>query len=233
MARGNTPDPTTAVPLTVVPERMRKMLPDDFRTGNPEKYLTVLDGMLDFKLDLLRKALRVYCPPLLTSLPYLRRRAEDVGWYNVPYDFPKLILDAMILNAEAVFSLAGSYKGLDYWLRILTQGAPTVTGLLLPQERYIIPGDQLRGYMSHESNWNGESFLTLFSGELHDVQPGTLSVSVATPYYNLASLQKYIETTIRQMLGFTSSRTTITITLVQGPYVPNPHANPYFVNPVI
>jgi hypothetical protein len=213
----------------IIGESFRNTVPDELRTlENIEGYFTVLDGLHDDKQQEMRRALRVFCPPLLTNLAYLRLRAEDVGWPQVPIDFPKEILDAMVLNAEGVFSLAGTYKGLDYWIRVLTQGAPAFSGVFLPTERYIVPDDVNRGFLSDDT-WNGTFWLRLFSGADDDVTAGTLHVQVATPYWELDSLEVYLNDTFRQMLGFTSPLTDLKITLIEGPYVPNPHANQFFV----
>lgn len=218
---------------TPVGDTLRRHVPEDFREGYPEDFMTVLDGVYDFKRDVVRRASRIYCPPLSMNTAYLRKAAQNLGWPTVPDDFSKLVLDAMILNAEGVFSQAGTYQGLDYWLRVLTQGEPVYEGALLPKERYIVLHDSLRGYFSGASNWDGTGFLSLFSGAATDVVAGSLALTIATPYWQLASLKTYIEQTLRQILGFTGDHTVLTVTLTEGPYVVNPYANSYFVNPVV
>lgn len=227
-----TPSETPERLKTVVGDTLRRHLPEDFREGSPEAFLKVLDGVYDFKRDVVRKASRIYCPPLAMNTAYLRKAAQDLGWPTVPEDFSKLVLDAMILNTESVFSQAGTYRGIDHWLRVITQGEPTYAGRLLPKELYIVLNDSLRGFFSGSDNWDGTHFLSLFSGSPVDVIPGNLAIQIATPYAAQLSVKTYLEQTIRQMIGFTNDLTRLTVTLVPGPYVVNPYANPYFVNPV-
>lgn len=205
-----------------------KHIPERLRTGNVEKLATVLDEIQQYKEAIIHKANRFYNPVLNTHLSFLRESVEELGWPKVPYDFPKEILDNMFLNAEHVHALLGSKMGFDYWLRVLTCGAPVIDDdNFYPKPAYIILSDAEAGHLFTEPDFPLD-ILYLYSGA-ESLSPRFLTVEVATPYHDLQSLKDYINANVYRYIGFVDENTTVTINFTAGPYVPNPYANPYFV----
>jgi hypothetical protein len=197
---------------------------------NTSKLVKVLDEMQLYKDSEIYKSSRFYNPVLLTNKKFLIRLIEEWGYPAVPQDFPKEILDNMYLNAENVFRLKGSKVGLEYFFRVMTCGEPTINDtLFFPEPEYIIPGDPIAGYTFTTTDFPND-ILYLFSGT-DSFRPRSLTISVATPYYNLTSLVDYLNKNIYKFIGYVDLNTTVTITLVNGPYVPNPLANQFYVNP--
>lgn len=207
-----------------------RQIPELLSEQNP--YLAglvkVLDGLEAYKQAQLLKSSRFYNPVLLTNRDFLRKLAEELGWPSVPFDFPKEILDNMILNAERIWALKGSNLGFEILLRALTCGEPTVTSsAFFPETDFIILDELNQGYLPDSEMISAGEQLYLFE-DFTQFQSGTLSVSVATPYEGLESLKTYIQTNLPRFVGFIDEDTTITITYSLGPHVPNPHAFSFF-----
>lgn len=211
-----------------------------FSTQIPEKllespsaanFVKVLDELQAFKDFTINKANRFYNPVLLTDLKFLRYLVNDYGYPTVPADFPKEILDNMVLNVENVFKLKGSKMGLDYLLRVLTCGLPIIDdSQFYPKSAYIIPDDYAEaGYIFSPQDYPFKTLYLFNGGDYFALRQ--LVIGISTPYYYLESLKKYIQDNILKFIGFVDANTTVTITFTQGPYVPNPYANQYFVNP--
>lgn len=205
-------------------------VPEGLKVHTPvENFLKVLDGLQFYKEQEIYKSTRIYNAVLNTNLAHLRKVLSRYGYPEIPEDFPKEILDNMYLNAENVFRLQGSKMGLDYLLRVLTCGEPTINDAdFYPKASYIIPGDLDAGYLFAPQDYPLNT-LYLYSG-VDNYLPRFLYISIATPYHNLQSLKKYIETNIYRFITFTDENTTVSITLTEGAYVRNPYAEPYFNN---
>lgn len=190
--------------------------------------LTVLDALYTYKKYLINKGHRVYNPVLLTNKDYLRQMVNEQGYPEVPFDFPKIILDNMWLCAEDVMLLMGSKIGLKYLLRVLTCGNVTTgEGDFYPKDDYIVLSDLESGYLPSDQDIIDEEQLYLFDG-LINFTGGNLDIVIATPFHNNQSIKDYINSNIRRFLGFSDNYNTITITFTAGPYVKNPYMFEYF-----
>ena len=199
-------------------------------TNNTEKFVKVLDELQKFKEVQLFRSSRLWNPVLLTNLVWYKKILEEYGWPTIPYDFPKEILDNMWLNSENVFALAGSNLGLDYLLRVLTCGLPIInSSQFIPKPSYVIPNDLDAGYFFSTQDYPNK-IIYLYNGVDIFLNAG-LAIQIQTPYYQLQSLKDYITKNIYKFIGFVDINTVVNITFVNGPYVPNPYANQYFVNP--
>lgn len=191
------------------------------------KYITILDLLYTHKKSLIDKAHRVYNPVLLTDLNYLRKNVNEQGYPQVPFEFPKVILDNMYLCAEDVMALMGSKIGLDYLLRVLTCGVPTIDDTnFYPKEDYIILSDLVNGFLPAESDFMDDVFY-LFDGVLN-FAGGVMTISIATPFWDFQPLKDYINNNIRRFVGFSDAFNIITIDFVPGPFVQNPYMFNYF-----
>jgi len=213
--------------------RFKKQIPPFVDTNeHATKFISVLDGMQEYKEALVEDYTRFYNTPLLTNLLFLRKKAEAYAHPRIPEDFKKEQLDALILNSNDIMALKGSYQGLRLWLWCLTFGNITDNyGDFYPIINYIIPSDEEYGYLSNVVPPETEPrTLYLFSGA-DNFGTQSLSISITTKYHWMVSLKKYIEDNIREFIGFTDANTTITIELLPGAYVTNSFPNQYFVIP--
>lgn len=198
---------------------------------NWQKLIKVFDELTLYKNKEFHKLQRFYRPPLLTNLNYLRKLVFELGYPKVPTDFPKEILDAMRLNAENVMALKGSRMGLPYWLWVMTFGNISVDDSnFYPHSDYIILSDEERGYVSHtpENDADFDPPLYLFS-DAANFGNQELIINIETKYYNLASLEEYLNTHIKEFIHFVDANAVITITLSPGVYTPYDKPYQYFV----
>lgn len=211
--------------------QFRNSIPEEIFT-NPfaDKIVSVLDLLKTFKEEELFEAAKFYHPILSADLRALRVLIEDLGYPPVPDDFPKEILDNMILNAQHVNALKGSKLGLKYWLWVLTVGDVTIDdSAFYPVSNYIRPSDDYYGYVSNVSPL-GTPDLYLFDGAAN-FGSQTLDVSIDTPYHTLTSLEAYINEHIEKYISFVSEGSTINIVLNAGSYTTFDAPYQYFVIP--
>ncbi len=235
--------------------------PELLANPNVENFLKVLDETEKYKEQIVEKSVRFYKAPLLTELALLRSKIKDYGYPAVPEEFPKEILDAILLNMENIMALKGSKVGLQYWLWTLTFGTITVDDTAFyPQGNYIIPSDvdgtgndvnnTGYGYVSflednHSSDalppgmtspeWYTEPYqpLTLFS-DVSDFGTQTLIIDIATKYHWLIPLRDFITNNIKKFISFADDNAVITVNFTPGAYVPvNTGILPYTLDPEI
>lgn len=165
------------------------------------------------------------------NLSYLRKRLEDYGHPPIPEDFPKEVVDALLLNSANIMRLKGSRLGLRLWLWCLTFSEPVIDdSSFYPIPSYIILGDhQSNGFVSHLSVDFGYD-LYLFSGNAIDFGNSVLLVELPTKYHYMKSLRQYINDNIRKFLSFVSEDADIQVSFSPGSYTSFDEAYPYFVN---
>lgn len=195
-----------------------------------DKFVLVLDGLEQYKESIVEDSTRFYRPPVFTDLKWLRKKVEDLGYPPVPTDFPKEILDAMLLNAQNVMALKGSKLGLTYWLWTLTFGGITVDdSQFYPLGDYIIPSDLDFGFVSEVAPLTSDT-LYLFS-DAADFGVQILTIGIATKYVYMLTLRNYIHKHIKEFISFADDNTQINITFVPGTYQSLPDPYQYFVIP--
>lgn len=216
--------------------KFRDQIPEDLLI-NPyaDKFVTVLDGANDFKQEEIEKALRFYRPPLSMNTSFAIKKLQDLGFPPIPSDFPKDVLDALILNAKDINALRGSKIGLELWLWCLTFGSFVIDdSLFYPFPTAIFPSDPDSGYVSWFSPLITPTVqnpgLFLFS-DMADFGVGQIDIQITTKYDAFASITQYIDDHIREYLTFTDQSTIINITYINGPYVTHAFPHQYFVKP--
>ena len=152
--------------------------PKDFNVNpNWQKLILVLDNLQLYKNLEIHKAMRFYRPVLSTQLNMLQNKVADLSYPQPPADFPKEILDAMILNAENVMALKASTLGLPYWLWVMTLGDVNVdSSNFYPQADYIIPSDPTYGYLSYNRS-NGSTGYAAHSTTSQAITAGTITLT--------------------------------------------------------
>lgn len=191
-----------------------------FINPNADSFISVLDGLKTYEDLALKKACRFFHPAISTNLDFLRKKVADYGYPPVPEDFPKDVLDALILNAKYNMDLRGSLEGLELWLWCLTFGEITIDASgFYPQPDYILLSDIYYGYASHVSPIDAVTYnLYLFTGT-DNFGDQEIVIDIVTKYSSNDSIKDYIEANIREFLMFTADDTTITINYTNGPYV--------------
>lgn len=215
--------------------KFKSQIPDDiFINPFAEKFVTVMDEADTFKQAAIHKAHRFYRSPTNTNLPFLIKRVEDAGFPSIPSDFPKDVLDALLLNANDINALRGSKIGLRLWLWCLTFGVISVDdSAFYPIDEFIQPEEiATNGYIDEfiPNILAGGLELFLFD-DLTQFGVSTLIVNIDTKYWNHVNIVAYINENIKKYLTFTTGISSITINFSVGVYTPHSHPYQYFVNP--
>lgn len=208
----------------------RKEIPEVlFEDNTPlDNFVKVLDGVEEYKVGEIEKSARFLKTPLLSDLLWLRKKAEDYGYKNLPNNLVKEQLDALILNANDIMACKGSYEGLYLWLWSLTFGNITINSIsFFPLPNYIQLSDLTYGFVS-EINPVNNTTLYLFSG-VGNFGSSVLDVVINTKYYLQPNLKEYIENHIKDHVGFLDINAVVTITLNNGVYNTSTHPYQYFV----
>lgn len=199
------------------------------------KLITVLDKLEDYKQSELDKALRFYRSPTNFNLSYLQKRLnKDYGFPTIPADFPKDVLDALLLCAEEINALRGSKQGLQLWLWCLTFGAITIDdSQFYPLPQFLTLDDPQLGFLDQFSpnvatNPPAIPDLFLFD-DYSQYGQTTLIIDIDTKYFNHPSIPLYINTHIKKYLTFVTTNAVITITFNNGVYNTNPFPYQKFV----
>lgn len=214
----------------------RERIPSEILRNPPvDKFVTVLDETNTYKQQEMQKAFRFYRSPLNTNLKFLIKRLEDEGFPPIPADFPKDVLDALLLNYEDINALRGSRQGLELWLWCLTFGAITIDdSAFMPVNQFIMLSSPTNGFLSRFSpnvvTTPGAPDLFLFD-DISQFGTSILIVDIVTKYDTNTSIINYINTHIKKYLTFVTSSATITVNFTNGPYVTNTFPHQYFVLP--
>lgn len=206
--------------------------PDEIKVNpNAEKFLKVLDGVEEYKQIEVDKALRFYRSPVNFNNLFLRKRLNfDYGFPTIPADFPKDVLDALLLNANDINALRGSKIGLHLWLWCLTFGNITIndTGFY-PLPQYLLLDTLDLSYLDQFTPnvaTNPPSIPDLFLfDDVSQMGQTILTIDIVTKYDTHPSIPAYITTHIKKYIGFVTSNALITINFTNGPYVT--HSLPY------
>jgi hypothetical protein len=207
--------------------------PDEIPNENPsaKKLLTVLDGVEDYKQSEIDLALRFYRPPVNFNLAWMRKQlVQTYGFPTIPADFPKDVLDALMLCARDINALRGSKIGLELWLWCLTFGANVIDDTnFYPLPQYLQLDTVDLSYLDQftpnvATNPPAIPDLFLFD-DVSQMGQTVLSIDINSKYYNHPSIPLYITTHIKKYLGFVTSNASITINFGIGIY--NPHTFPY------
>jgi hypothetical protein len=217
--------------------KFRDQIPEDlFENPYLEKFITLLDELNNYKQSIINKSLRFYRSPLNTNTYFLKRRLEDdYGFPTIPIDFPKDVMDALLLNAEDINAMRGSIQGLRTWLWCLTFGNIVIDdSLFYPVTEFISLSDQQKGFVSKTDplypNTPQDPDLFLFD-DLNQFGTSILNITIDTMYHNHPSIPTYINTHIKKYLTFVTSNAVINVTLNPGVYVTNTDPYQYFVKP--
>lgn len=201
-----------------------------------KNFLEVLDATQTWKENQIDVGNRFYRGPLSNNLTFMKKRLEgDYGFPDIPTDFPKDVMDALLLNAKDINALRGSKAGLKLWLWCLTFGDITVDdSLFAPVPEFIQLSDPYSGFVSkidpEYPATASDPDLYLFA-DMSMYGNNILTVDISTMYYNHASIPDYINTHIKKYLTFVTSGAVITINFTNGVYTTNAEPYQYFVIP--
>lgn len=151
------------------------------------KLISVFDRLQAYKESIVYDALRTTNNALIDNKTWLIKKLGDFGFENIPYELPLLVLQQLLLNANKLNSLRGSYAGVELFVSIITMGEVTLdtSGWVKPSQQLIL-NSQEQGFIT-DSN----SKPTFYIVDNNDIlrQDNKLTITVKSPYYGVTDLR--------------------------------------------
>ena len=211
-----------------------RSIPDKLQEHpNVSAFMQVLDGLQNFKTEIIAKSLRVDNFAVLTDRKWLLKKLEEFGVTGVPINYPIEIIRQYLLNVGTICNTRGSKIGVELYCSLLSLGEVTIDDSRFYKETEVLLLDSpLQGFIT-EDNSNDRFFIC---EDTNDLKPlVNLTVTIRSRYFNgdhpseAELIKSHIESTIGNQLGFSPNKE-ITFN-----YQPNSEfhyhklLNPYFV----
>lgn len=207
-----------------IPEKLKEHL-------TVSSFINVLDGLQNYKREIIGSSLRVSNPAVLMDRTWLLKRLTDFGIDKFPEDYPIEIIQLLILNVDTLFRLRGSVSGFKLYCSLMSLGEVSLDNFIQTDPQYIELDTIDRGYAIENSE---TSFLYLAdnSEDLMERVSFTLNISSRffTDEYKESGdlIKKYLRSSVQSQLGF--SRYTIDFNFMESDhFYYHPLLNPYFV----
>lgn len=174
-------------------------------SSNVDKFISVLDGIQDFKTSIISKSLQSYNLGLLYNREWVIKRLLEVG-VKVPTNYPLEPLRQLLLNVDTILRCRGSSIGLELICSVLTLGEVSVDASRYWTDSTIIQLDSVqKGFITDDEVPN-----LFLCSELEEVSlKGALSITIRTPYAQDV-VQDFVMTACKEYLTFNDADVSIT-----------------------
>ena len=197
------------------------------------RFLTVLDGVADFKREVLEEFRRSFNPITISKVSYLRKFIEELGNIALAPGMPRQVLENLVLNAYAIFALKGTAQGIKLFLEIVSLGNVLLdTSRIIRKGNFIVPDDIYRAgklmlsnevsqpvtdenysaYLS-EISAQDNGFFFIFDGSSFDSGVSYLGISIETPFAPVYEFREYLKLIVPRMMPLSSDIAQISIYL--------------------
>ena len=169
-------------------------------------FVNVLDALQEYKQGLISQAIRTLNVSLCTDEIWLRKYLRDAGFSDIPSGFPVAPMQQMLLNADTIMGLRGSYLGLELLLSVCTLGEVSVdTSRLLSKVLVVFPSSTDYGFITADSDTDH-----LYLADNTDIAlDSQLSITVSSLYFEGAhtkeadAIKSYLDRVIKDYVGYT------------------------------
>lgn len=185
---------------------------------NPQtaQFIQVLDGMNEYKRDIMASALRANSFGVLTDRKVIHRHLADFG-IVLPMDYPMEILIQVLLNAYTFCSTRGSKRGLQFFLSVLSLGEVIIDdSSFYVAPGYLILDSLINGYITGDSE---KPHFEIISDNAILETTQDLDITIKSQYFNgnypdeAAIIQSFLTAdTIGKQLWFNNNPVNITLT---------------------
>lgn len=200
------------------------------RNPDSAKFLSVLDGLQEFRQIKIAEYLRANNSAVCTDKTVLLRYLLDYG-VTLPYGLPVIILQQFLLNVDTLMAYKGSRLGIILLCSVLSLGEVTLDETHFGLKSQLLYPDDLDKYITGDNN-NGYWYLCSDSDEISP--QSTLDITIESLYADgdhaeeLAVIEQTIRDLIEDFVGFYKTEVTITWQSRASLYF-NEHLNSYFV----
>lgn len=143
-----------------------KSIPDKvFENATSAHFIAVLDSLQEYKQGMIADSIRSYNPILCNNKKWLKKYLADLGFGGVPDDLPINVLQQMLLNADTIMRLRGSYQGLEFFVSVVSLGEVTIDASnFLGSLKRIYPDSLAYGYITGSKSDIDHKYMILYSG---------------------------------------------------------------------
>lgn len=185
-----------------IPDRLQEQ-------PNVSAFTRVLDGLQNFKTEVISDSLRVGNFALLTDKKWLIKHLEEFGVVNLPLDYPMQILQQYLLNVDTVCRTRGSKIGLELYCSLLSLGEVVIDDSRFYAESSLLLLDSpTQGFITEDNK--DKVFFLCDDSKIEST--AYLTVTIRSRYFNgdypneAKLIKGYIEGNIGRQLGFSPEK---------------------------
>lgn len=147
-----------------------KSIPDKvFENSTSAHFIDVLDSLQEYKQGIITDCIRTFNPILCNNKKWLRKYLMDLGFGNLPSELPVAVLQQMLLNADTIMSLRGSYIGLELFVSVVSLGEVHIDASnFMCSMKVIFPDSLAYGYITDSKGPTDHLFRMLYNGDYGD-----------------------------------------------------------------
>ena len=192
------------------------------RTDRLISYLDAIDLEKKKSMDL---GLRGYTPLIHANNKYLISRLRDMGFPEIPEDYPTVLLHQMAYCAGLINQWRGTIKGIILYLQACTLGEVILdVEDYFPPISYIAPSDKVRGRGYLPANPDSPVTGLINIGQ----QAGSgFEATIKTYFNDNPIVRDYVEATLKRYLPFFEGTQNPEINWVCGGMYPIDHMYPH------
>lgn len=209
-------------------------LPDSLQEyPNASGFTSVLDGLQDYKQEIIAESLRVNNAGVLMDSKWLLKKLDEYGVTDLPVEYPIPLLRQLLLNIDTVCRTRGSKIGIELYCSILSFGEVIVDDSNFYTEPKVLLLDSLiQGFITAD---NSKLPFYLVDDSSIINPKVTLKITIKSRYFNgnypteATLIKNYIESTISNQLGFSPNKEVKIIYQSRSAFYFHNLLNPYFV----
>lgn len=209
--------------------------PDVMLTPNVQRFMKVLDGLNDYKQEVIRPYDYAFNFAATMHLHILRKFFYELGQMEYIGGMPHHLLKQFIANAYDIFHLKGTRKGEKLLIRSLCDGDIETDTSKLYGTHYLQPGNYSFGYLPNGVNLGvagTPQFIYLFGNTVVPYYT-EMKVGLVGPYFYVPEFRNFIAKILPDFLCMVDIRTCqLTINFYGHGHVPIASV-PVIYNPIL
>ncbi|NLR94855.1 hypothetical protein [Flammeovirga agarivorans] len=177
---------------------------------NTSKFIALFDAMNLEKAEVLSNIQAITNPFLTKNFEYVRKYILDASNVDLPSETHPEILRHFFINLFAIQSLKGTKKGIELYLKAISDGDVLIDmSQLYAGYPFITPSVNKESAKPLNVGDPSSGQYGLFNITLDDSVNSVFKAAMLTPFANSQSFREYVLKNILDFLPFTSSNTTI------------------------
>lgn len=172
---------------------------------NTRKFVSIFDALYDEERFILDEYVRIFNPLILTDKKWLIKRLLEYG-FNIPYEFPVEIMQAILVNINQITETRGSLRGVEFFCSAVTLGEVTLSwdNFYQPSNILLLDTCMVDTIVDNSS----DQIFYLADKKGFTTTPSSLEVTIKSIFFSgdypteALSLINYLENTIPEFIGF-------------------------------